>query len=61
MLCGENPSGTVCASAKALAKLAAFMANKGTLKINNEDYQLISEHTWWLMHSDPKPECEPIW
>ena len=37
------------------------MANKGTLKIDNEDYELMSEHTWWLMHSDPKAECEPIW
>ena len=45
---GESPSIAGAASAKAVAKLAAFMANKGTF----EGKTLLDEATWDLMHSD---------
>ena len=37
------------ASARALAKLAAYMANKGTFK----GKQLLSEEAWNKMHAEP--------
>lgn len=40
------------ASARGLAKLAAFMANKGTL--NNQT--LITEEAWYDIMSEPKKE-----
>lgn len=46
---GEIPSANIHASARALAKLGAFMANKGTF----EDTQLISTEVWEEMHSEP--------
>lgn len=48
----EIPSDTTHASARGLAKMAAFMANKGKLG----DKQLLSEETWNDMHSGLKGE-----
>lgn len=49
---GESPSAMCHSSARAIAKLAAFMANNGSLA----GEQLISEETHQKMHSDPKVE-----
>ena len=49
---GETPSAMCHSSARAIAKMAAFMANKGSL--NGE--KLISEETYLNMHSNPKVE-----
>ena len=49
---GEYPSYLMHSNAKSIAKLAAFMANKGFL---NEKV-LISEDSWDKMHSDQKLE-----
>ena len=49
----QLPSGNILASAQGLAKLAAFMANKGTLR----NKEIISEHTWQAMHSDLVKRC----
>ena len=49
---GELISGGSCASARGLAKVAAIMANKGTLN----GQSLMSEATWQEMHSEAKPE-----
>lgn len=48
----EAPSWNVNASARSMGRLAAFLANKGTL----DGKQLIKEETWELMHKDPKKE-----
>ena len=44
----QLPSGNILASAQGLARLAAFMANKGSLG----DREMISFPTWKAMHSD---------
>ena len=46
----EQLSWNINCSARQLAKLAAFMANKGSL----EGKQLLSEDAWNKMHADPK-------
>ena len=46
----EAASFNVNASARNLAKLAAFMANKGTL----DGKQLLSEDGWNKLHGEPK-------
>ena len=46
---GETPSASMNSSARSLAKLGAFMANKGSL----QEKQLISEQTWDDLHSEP--------
>jgi CubicO group peptidase (beta-lactamase class C family) len=51
---GEIPSAGSYASARALAKLGAFMANKGSLG----DSTLLDEQTWQEIHSDPKTLTE---
>lgn len=50
MMLGENPSAFTTANAKSLAKLGAFMANKG--KIGDQTF--ISEETWDKIHGEPK-------
>ena len=50
MLRMECLSGFLNASAKALAYLRAYMANKGTFAGDT----LISEETWNDLHSEPK-------
>ena len=45
---GESPSAMILSSARSLAKLAAFMANKGELG----GKQLISRETWDQMHDN---------
>ena len=47
---GETPSSGCHASARGLAKLAAIMANKGSLG----EIDLLSKYTWDLMHGDHK-------
>ena len=44
----ELPSGCANASAEGLAKVAAFLANKG--KLSKE--RLMTEHTWKMMHAE---------
>ena len=47
---GEIPSGANHSSARGMAKMAAFMANKGTF----EGKKLISEEIWEELHSETK-------
>ena len=49
-LAGEAFSGNVITNAKGLAKMGAFMANKGSF----EGKQYISEETWNTFHSEQK-------
>jgi hypothetical protein len=44
-------------SARGMAKLAAFMANKGTF----QGQKLMSEATWEDFHSNPVVETEIPW
>jgi len=46
---GEIPSNGFACSARALAKIAAFMANGGTLG----GTKMISEESWEKAHSNP--------
>ena len=48
----ELPSATTHASAKALAKLAAMMANDGDGLVKGQD--LLSKGAWISMHANPK-------
>jgi hypothetical protein len=50
----ESVSSFCFASARGLAKLAAYMANKGSLN----GRQLISEETWNEVQADPTAEIE---
>jgi hypothetical protein len=49
MRMGEHPSGACHASARGLAKLAAYMANRGQFNGN----ALMSEVLWEEFHSEP--------
>jgi CubicO group peptidase (beta-lactamase class C family) len=49
-LAGEGFSGNVITNAKGLAKMGAFMANKGSF----QGKQYISEETWNLFHGEQK-------
>ena len=49
---GETCSTTCIASARGLARMGAYMANKGSLG----GKQYISEETWDKMHADLKPD-----
>ena len=49
---GESPSVNCIASARGLAKMAAFMANKGTF----DGSEYISEETWDKFHFNPTAE-----
>ena len=51
-LMGESPSVNCLASARGLAKMAAFMANKGTF----DGTEYISEDTWDKFHLYPQTE-----
>lgn len=50
MLKGETPSANHISNARSIGKLAAYMANKGTLN----GKQLLSEKAWNKFHADPK-------
>lgn len=52
----ELPSFNIQASAKGMAKLAAFMANKGQF----QGQTLISQDTWDKMHAEPKIENDVV-
>lgn len=49
-------SATAVATAKGLAKLAAYMANKGSLA----GHQLLKEDTWNQLHSEPKVALDAL-
>ena len=49
---GETPSAGIHASARGLASLGVYMANKGSYG----NKTLISEETWRKLHSNPKVE-----
>jgi hypothetical protein len=49
---GESPSVNCIASARGLAKMAAFMANRGTF----DGSEYISEETWDKFHLNPTAE-----
>lgn len=51
MVKGENTGSTIYSNARALAKLAAIMADNGK--------GLMSGSTWDQMHAFPKVEVEP--
>ena len=48
----EAPSVMMISNARSLGKLAAIMANRGSLG----EEKLISEETWETFHSEPKEE-----
>jgi hypothetical protein len=50
VLKAEIPSFNMASNARTLAKLGAFMANKGEF----EGKTLISRETWDCIHSEPK-------
>jgi len=50
----EHPSGCSLSSARGIARLGAFMANRGTYDGNT----LMSEATWEEFHSEPIVQCE---
>jgi len=50
----EHPSGCNHATARGIARLGAFMANRGTF----EGKTLMSEKTWEEFHSEPIVRCE---
>ena len=49
---GEYPSYLMCSNGRSLGKLAAFMANKGSLGSQT----LISEEAWTKMHAEESME-----
>ena len=49
---GETASGFMLASARGLAKLAAYMANRGQL----DGQVMLSEGCWDEMHAEPTAE-----
>ena len=50
---GECPSYNIHSNARSLAKLAAFMANNGSL----DEKVLMSQETWDKMHLEPTLEA----
>lgn len=54
MKTGESPSVNGQCSARGLAKVAAVMANKGSLG----DFHLMSEASWDSMHAEPKNDID---
>jgi CubicO group peptidase (beta-lactamase class C family) len=53
----ENPAAGIVASARGLAKLGAYLANKGTF----EGKALISEETHNLMHANSRTLPDALW
>ena len=60
MVTSEHPGFNGVASARALAKLAAWMANKGQSLDGGETAALMSQETWEEMHADAtvNADCE---